>query len=231
MLGSFGVQYRSGWGEAKGRGVPDLPHERGGSVVHDAPGKRVPDLLYAEHRHQRAISGSFSTIVPEWPVARSATLMCRPSFAGVTKKWTVIVSPARITSGAAFGPSRSIALNATPGTIRLFFAAGWVPRVARQHWPACSRSPAGRRSWSWPPVRTLAKASTARPWNSAVKGEPGSPSRHQRTGLYLFHGCGQPVGIVALLTVHSPYISFSPVERRFADNWQIRLSRPSKATA
>ncbi|HKS52991.1 MAG TPA: DEAD/DEAH box helicase family protein, partial [Pseudonocardiaceae bacterium] len=26
------------------------------------------------------------------------------------------------------------------------------------------RSPAGHRSWSWPPVPTLAKASTARPW-------------------------------------------------------------------
>jgi hypothetical protein len=28
----------------------------------------------------------------------------------------------------------------------------------------CSRSPAGRRCWPWPPDRTLARASTARPW-------------------------------------------------------------------
>ena len=43
-------------------------------------------------------------------------------------------------------------------------AAGWVPRAARRLWPACRGSPAGRRSWPWPPARTLAKASTVRPW-------------------------------------------------------------------
>ena len=41
---------------------------------------------------------------------------------------------------------------------------GWVPGAARRRWPACRGSPAGRRSWPWPPARTLAKASTARPW-------------------------------------------------------------------
>ena len=40
----------------------------------------------------------------------------------------------------------SPACCARPGTTRLFSAAGWVPRAARRRWPACSRSPAGRRS-------------------------------------------------------------------------------------
>jgi Bacterial regulatory proteins, luxR family len=52
---------------------------------------------------------------------------------------------------------------ARPGTTRLSSAAGWAPKAARQRWPACSRSPAARRSWPWPPARTPAKASTARP--------------------------------------------------------------------
>jgi hypothetical protein len=58
----------------------------------------------------------------------------------------------------------SAACCARPGTTRLFSAAAWVPKAARRRWPACSHSPAGRRSWPWPPARTLAKASTARPW-------------------------------------------------------------------
>ena len=37
-----------------------------------------------------------------------------------------------------------------------------MPRAVRRRWPACSGNPAARRSWSWPPARTLAKASTAR---------------------------------------------------------------------
>jgi hypothetical protein len=58
----------------------------------------------------------------------------------------------------------SPACCARPGTTRSFSVAGWVPKAAQRRWPACSRSPAGRRSWPWPPARTLAKASTARPW-------------------------------------------------------------------
>jgi NAD(P)-dependent dehydrogenase (short-subunit alcohol dehydrogenase family) len=57
-----------------------------------------------------------------------------------------------------------------PGAIEEISVADWdrvlaVNLRARSCSPAPrSASPAGRRSWSWPPVRTLAKASTARPW-------------------------------------------------------------------
>jgi hypothetical protein len=74
---------------------------------------------------------SFSTIVPEWPVARSVTLMCHPSLAGVTKKCTVMVSPACMTSGvrAAHGPLSCPA-----------WAASWNrcvrARLAGRHKPA-----------------------------------------------------------------------------------------------
>jgi len=54
----------------------------------------------------------FSTIVPEWPVLRSVTVMCMPSAAGVTYWWSVIVSPACVTSGPPVTLSVSIALNA-----------------------------------------------------------------------------------------------------------------------
>src|SRR5262249_51164710 len=43
------------------------------------------------------------------------------------------------------------------------------------------------------------------------QGEPGTPPRHLRTGFCLLRGCGQPVSIVVLLTVHSTRVSTQPL--------------------
>ena len=60
-----------------------------------------------------------STIVPEWPVVRSVTVMCVPSAAGVAYWWSVIVSPACIINGPPLTLSVSIALKAADSELPL----------------------------------------------------------------------------------------------------------------
>lgn len=49
-----------------------------------------------------------STMVPEWPVVRSLTVMFQPCDCETTTKWTWINSPAFMTSGAWLEPPRGL---------------------------------------------------------------------------------------------------------------------------
>jgi hypothetical protein len=66
----------------------------------------------------------------------------------------------------------SVCIAPRPGTTRSFSAARWAPGAAPRYWPGCSRTPAPRRCWPWPPDRTPAKGSTARPWTPCFLAAP-----------------------------------------------------------